>query len=97
MEELLTFGEALEALKLGKRAKHLDWDQAFLFLLPAGNGIPTKVIQDPALRNVIENVLRDDKFDAHGSIRMLTEDQKILTGWTPSQEEMLCEDWLILD
>jgi len=31
-----------------------------------------------------------------GSIRMLTADGKVLTGWLASQTDMLSEDWCIL-
>ena len=95
----MTFGDALEALKQGKRIARAGWNGKgmFLFLLPANDGIPTKVIHDPALREVIETELGGDTFDALGSIRMFTADKKILTGWLASQTDMLCEDWEILD
>lgn len=95
----LTFGEAIEALKRGKRVARRGWNGKgmFLFLLPANDGIPTTAIHDPALRQVIEDEVGGDTFDALGSIRMLTADRKILTGWLASQTDMLCEDWEILD
>lgn len=94
----LTFGEAIEALKEGKRVARDGWNGKgmFLFLLPAQDGIPTKVIHDPALRAVIESETGGDTFDAYGSIRMFTADKKILTGWLASQSDMLSEDWVIL-
>ena len=51
MEKDKTFGDAIEALKQGKRVAREGWNgkNMFLFLLPAGDGIPTKVIHDPAL------------------------------------------------
>ena len=95
----LTFGEALAALKLGKRVARAGWNGKgmFLFLLPANDGIPTKVIHDPALRAVIESEVGGETFDALGSVRMFTADKKILTGWLASQTDMLSEDWEILD
>jgi len=94
----LTFGEAIEALKQGRRVARDGWNGKgmFLFLLPAQDGIPTKVIHDPALREVIETEIGGDTFDAYGSIRMFTADRKILTGWLASQSDMLSEDWAIL-
>lgn len=95
----LTFGEALETLKRGGRVARQGWNGKgmFLFLLPAGDNIPTKVIHDPALRKVIETEVKGDTFSALGSIRMFTADKKILTGWLASQTDMLSEDWVILD
>lgn len=92
------FGQAIEALKAGKRVSREGWNGKgmFLFLLPAGT-VPTKAIHDPALREVVEAQLGGDTFEALGSIRMFTADKKILTGWLASQTDMLAEDWVILD
>lgn len=94
----LTFGQAIEALKQGKRVARQGWNgkNMFLFLLPAGT-VPTRAIHDPALRAVIEKEIGGETFDALGSIRMFTADKKILTGWLASQTDMLAEDWVILD
>ena len=92
------FGYAIQALKNGHRVSRAGWNGKgmFLFLLPAGDGIPTKVIHDPALRAVIESEVGGDTCDALGSVRMFTADKKILTGWLASQTDMLAEDWEIL-
>jgi len=92
------FGDAIEALKRGKRVARAGWNgkNMFLFFLPPGT-IPTKAIHDPALREVIEKELGTDTFEALGSIRMFTADKKILTGWLASQTDMLAEDWTIFE
>lgn len=89
------FGDALEALKEGYRIRRKGWDRKFLFLLPACDNIPISVIHNHELRVVIETELGTNTFDALGSIRMFTEDKKILTGWTPSQTDLLSNDWEI--
>lgn len=93
----LNFGQALEALKEGKRVRRTGWNGKgmFLFLLPAGT-VPTKAIHDPALRKVIESEVGGETFEALGSIRMFTADKKILTGWLASQTDMLSSDWEVL-
>jgi hypothetical protein len=98
MNENLSFGHIIEALKRGKRASRQGWNGKgmFLFLLPAGT-VPTKAIYDPALRAVIESEVGGETFEALGSIRMFTADKKILTGWWASQTDILSEDWQILD
>lgn len=95
----LSFGLALDALKMGKRVARKGWNGKgmFLFLLPAQDGIPTRVISDPALRQVVEDELGGGTFDAYGSIRMFTADKKILTGWTPNGIDCFSEDWEILE
>lgn len=94
----LSFGHALVALEQGQRVARAGWNGKgmFLFLLPASDGIPTRVIHDPALRAVIESEVGGDTFDAYGSIRMFTADKKVLTGWLASQTDMLAKDWVIL-
>lgn len=98
MQQNKTFGDAIEALKQNKRVARIGWNgkNMFLFLLPAGT-VPTKAIQDPNLRQVIESQLDGETFEALGSIRMFTADKKILTGWLASQTDMLAEDWVIYD
>lgn len=88
-------GWAVAQLKAGKAVRRTGWNGKgmFLFLLPAGNGLPTKIIHDPALREVVERELGGDTFDALASVRMFTADKKILTGWLCSQTDLLAEDW----
>lgn len=94
----LKFGDALEALKQGKRIAREGWNgkRMFLFLLPAGT-VPITAIHDSKLREVIESEIDGNTFEALGSIRMFTADKKVLTGWLASQTDMLAEDWIILD
>ena len=91
-------GYAVAALKAGKRVARAGWNGKgmFLFLLPAGDGIPTKVIHDPVLRAAIESEVGGETFDALGSVRMFTADKKVLTGWLASQTVLLAEDWEII-
>ena len=92
-------GYAVQALKSGKRVRRAGWNGKgmFLFLLPAGDAIPTRVIHDLALRAVIESEVGGYTFDALGSVRMFTADKKVLTGWLASQTDLLAEDWEILE
>lgn len=93
----MNFGEALEALKDGKRVAREGWNGKgmFLFLLPAGN-IPKTVISDPALRRVVDELIPGDTFSAEPSIRMMTAQRTILTGWLASQTDMLSDDWIVI-
>ena len=93
----MNFGQAIHALKLGEKVAREGWNGKgmFLFLLPAGT-IPKAAIHDPKLREVLEGNGKDS-FEALASIRMMTADGKILTGWLASQTDMLAEDWVIVD
>lgn len=71
----------------------------FNFLLPGGNP-PKSAIQDPALRAVIDEHCDGETFPAMPVIRQWTMDPEgrwaVLTGWSPTQEDMLSEDWIEL-
>jgi hypothetical protein len=97
--QLRDIGYAVAALKSGKRVRRAGWngEGMFLFLLPAGTGIPTRAIHDPALRAVIESEVGGDSFDALSSVRMFTSDKKVLTGWLASQTDLLAEDWEVVE
>lgn len=92
------FGDAIAALKKGKRVARQGWNGKgmFLFLLPAGK-VPKSAIHDPALRKVMDEQVEGDTFEALGSIRMFTADKKVLTGWLASQTDILSEDWIIIE
>lgn len=100
--ENLTFGQALELLKRGKRVQRDGWNGKgmFLFLLPGGNP-PKSAIHDPALRAVIDEHCEGETFPALPSIRMWTKDASgrwaVLTGWLASQTDMLSEDWRVME
>ena len=97
MKQVRCFGWAIAALKEGQKVAREGWNgkNMFLFLLPAGK-IPKTAIHDPKLKEILENNGKDH-FDALGSIRMKTADDKILTGWLASQTDMLAEDWVIVE
>ena len=91
------FGTAIWMLKRGFKVARKGWNgkNMFLFLLPAGT-IPKTAIHDPMLKKVLsQNGI--DSFDALASIRMMTADQKILTGWRVSQTDMLADDWVLVE
>ena len=95
MEGLYTFGEALEALKQGKKVARKGWNGKgmYLWLKPAAT-IKTEWCKDPILRDIAE--ANGGEVEALGTICMKTADGKILTGWLASQTDMLLEDWVIV-
>lgn len=96
MEEKITFGDAIEALKQGKRVCRKGWNGKgmYLWLLPAAM-VKSEWCREPHLKEVAE--ANGGEIEALGSIRMMTADHKVLTGWLASQTDMLSEDWKILD
>lgn len=96
MNKKLKFGEAVEALKSGKRVSREGWNGKgmYLWLLPAAN-VKAEWCREPHLKAVAES--NGGEIECLGSIRMKTADKKVLTGWLASQSDILAEDWVILE
>lgn len=91
----LPFGHAVEALKKGHRVARSGWNGKgmYLWLLPAAE-VKAEWCREPWLKTLAEN--NGGQIEALGSVRMLTADGKVLTGWLASQTDILAEDWVIL-
>lgn len=91
----LTFGQAIEAMKQGKKVARKGWNGKgmYLWLLPATE-VKKEWCLDPRL---IEAMGERDALPCLGSIRMFTATKEVLTGWLASQTDMLSEDWCIVD
>ena len=96
MHKLLTFGEAIEALKQGKKVAREGWNGKgmFLWLKPATT-IKSDWCKDPILKSIVD--ANGGETEALGTICMKTADGKVLTGWLASQTDMLLEDWIIVE
>lgn len=96
----MKFGDAIEALKQGKRVARKGWNGKgmFLWLKPAVN-IESEWCKDPVLKKLAED--NGGAITGLGTICMFTHDatgrKAILTGWLASQSDMLLEDWEILE
>ena len=92
----LNFGQAIQALKDGKKVTREGWNGKgmYLWLLPPAT-IKAEWCKDDHLRGLAE--ANGGELECLGSIRMLTADKKVLTGWLASQTDMLAEDWMIID
>lgn len=99
MEKNKNFGEAIEALKQGKRVQREGWNGKgmFLWLKPA-TVIQAEWCKDPLLKEIAEE--NGGSIEALGTICMYTINSSgrkaILTGWLASQTDMLYNDWIIL-
>jgi hypothetical protein len=91
----LTFGGAIEALKAGQRVARKGWNGKgmYLWLLPAAI-VKAEWCREEHLKAVAQ--ANGGEIEALGSIRMMTADKKVLTGWLASQTDMLAEDWEIV-
>jgi hypothetical protein len=91
----MNFGQAIEALKEGKKVSRTGWNgkNMYLWLKPATT-IKSDWCKDPMLKEIVDS--NGGETEALGTICMKTADNKILTGWLASQTDMLSEDWIIL-
>lgn len=97
----LTFGQAIEALKIGKRVTRAGWNGKgmYLWLLPE-TVVPVESIKEPHLKEIAE---ASETKEVHclPSIQMYTTNahgrKAVLMGWLASQTDMLSEDWCIIE
>lgn len=92
----MDFGDAIRALKQGKKVTRRGWNGRgmFLYLKPATT-VKAEWCHDPELKALCE--ANGGELPALGTICMYTHDSighnAILTGWLASQSDMLLEDW----
>lgn len=91
VESYMTFGQAIEALKSGKKVDRAGWNGKgmFLFLVPGSN---FKVNRAPLLGIYPEGT--EINYCPH--IDMKTADDKVVP-WLASQTDVLAEDWVIVE
>ena len=87
----MNFGQALEALKSGKRVSREGWNGKgmFLFLVP---GSTFKVNRAPLLGIYPEGT--EINYHAHVDMKTVQGD---IVPWLCSQTDMLAEDWGTVD
>lgn len=76
----MDFGDAIRALKMGRRVSRAGWNGKgmWLVLIHPGNAMHTSTAGG---------------FDMQPCIGMKTADDKMQPGWLASQADMLGEDW----
>jgi hypothetical protein len=94
----LTFGLAIEALKLGKRVARAGWNGKGMWLSLSGDGV-TEI--DAASfwshNNRAYAEANGGTAKVLPSITMKTATGEILMGWLASQTDMLAQDWQIVE
>lgn len=92
----MNFGDAIKALKEGRKVARKGWNSKnmYLWLKPA-TVIKSEWCKDPILKEIVD--ANNGEAEALGTICMKTADNKILTGWLASQTDMLSEDWTVVE
>jgi hypothetical protein len=111
--ENLSFGQAIEALKQGKRVARQGWNgkNMFIFQRPADE-IPVQTVIEnvksipDSVKLFLHGKYKHDYVGASGEVFkvnfgaylcMYAADGSIVNGWLASQTDILAEDWVILD
>lgn len=80
----MNFGQAIEALKEGKKAARTGWNGKGMFLFLAKG------------EDLTACICAGDMPQCVDSICMETAQNTIVVGWLASQTDMLAEDWCIV-
>lgn len=95
----LTFGEAIEALKAGKRVAREGWNGKGLFVFQQ---VPSEIAAEVVPRmQSLPDAVKDEFARRGGSIRYsdqlaLVKLDNSISGWAPSTPDSLATDWMIL-
>ena len=97
----MSFGMAVEALKVGHRVQRSGWNGKDMWLaymsamsLPAFNTQDTnRKVNDRTAKWIGE----DTPLNPNAYIAMWTADKKWQPGWLASQTDMLADDWMIVE
>lgn len=97
----MNFGKALEFAKKGGAIRRAEWKEKERVYLDLGSRDASRLYG----KSRIEAALNVKLFDAGDkgtvtrlpNLNMKTPAGETLTGWQPSQVEMLAEDWEIVD
>ena len=86
----MRFGEAVEAMKQGKRVARTGWNGSgmFAYLVPAGSL--------PAHTDAIKGVFPNDLVPYRPHYALKTAQNDVAT-WAPSGSDTLAEDWIIVE
>lgn len=93
----MTFGLAIEALRLGKKVARAGWNGKGMWLVLV-NGTESVTLRDGT---PYKNATGLDECQILSHIDMWTTDstgrRAMLPGWLASQTDMLSQDWVIVD
>jgi hypothetical protein len=101
MVENQNFGQAIEALKYGKRVARKGWNGKGMFIF----GRPADELEVGFIIDKVKSLPQSvkDFFKALSKVKfgsylcMYAADGSIVNGWLASQTDMLSNDWCILD
>ena len=97
---MMDFGDALRALKTGKRIARAGWNGKDMWLALSGPLEGRRIAAEyfwSKRNSEYANQTIDGCATVLPCITMKTADGSILMGWLASQSDMLAEDWVVLE
>lgn len=90
----MNFGKAIEALKQGKKVTRKGWNGKGMFLvLQPGSEVSGLDMRNYLAREYYGNLL----VNIAPHIDLKAADDTYVVGWTASQQDMLSEDWEVVE
>lgn len=103
----MKFGEAVEALKAGKRIARTGWNGKGMFIFMQ---VPSVIHKDvvpkmQSLPQTVKNYFQKTFDNPNEQITTITysnqmaivQASNLINGWAPSSSDTLAEDWVVLD
>ena len=97
---MMNFGQAIEALKEGKRVAREGWNGKEMFIYLNYGSKETPVNEGELIDGIKSNLFFQgdkDTVTRLPNINMKSASGSIATGWLAYQTDMLSEDWVIID
>ena len=88
----LTFGEAMEACKMGAKIQRKGWNGKNMWLVYVPGSSPPELAPDSPYKKA-----GLDQVDINPHIDMMTATGQMQPGWVASQPDMLSDDWIVFD
>lgn len=95
----MNFGEALQALKDGKKVQREGWNGKGMFLVKAGGyTVPLDKLREGT--HFTKEFLESEgctEFNIVPHIDMWSAQKTYVTGWLASQTDLMADDWQIVE
>jgi hypothetical protein len=99
--EVMNFGDAIEAMKKGKKVARRGWNGNGMFVyLVNGSTVNGELLRGAAREHVYPTLTGptdETRVMVCPHIDMKAADGSIVVGWLASQTDMLSEDWEIVE
>ena len=96
----MNFGQAIEAMKNGKKVARKGWNGRNMFIYLTTGSVVHLDEMKLETANYLRNFYIDggmDEVEICSHVDMKTADNKLVIGWLASQTDMLSDDWEVVE